>query len=144
MMLLATTVAAHAQAPKPAPPVVRIARVTGGEQTSLKPRVMTRKLGAYLGSIRRCYARTLERDANARGRATFTFTVNAVGKVERSRADAFDQVLTSCLMGLPPKWKFPIPTSTYAEPTTAEYKVVIDLAPPPPPPPPAPPPDNPY
>lgn len=117
--------------PPPPPPVpeVRITRTATKSQTSLTTKLVARKISsAYLGSVRRCYERVQRTAPGAAGAATITFTVDPVGKVAGPSTRTFHRALTRCVGALVARWRFPIPQSRYAEPTSAKFVVGLAFA----------------
>lgn len=117
----------HAEVP---PPTAggKIVKVAAHRETSLDAKQVRARVATALPSILRCYQQLLEKLPDAAGALTLRFTVDAVGKVAKIRARAFDGALAGCVRRQVAHWRLPIPLHD-ATPTTAAFSIVIAFAP---------------
>lgn len=91
--------------------------------------VVTKIQGAYVAGIKRCYRQYLGKDATARGKVEFDFTVNQMGRTVNAKASGFASELDDCLTTLMGGWRFPIPRNKDGDPTDTSFRISLQLAP---------------
>jgi hypothetical protein len=118
---------AAAAGPVPGVTITSKAQVT---DTSLSTDEVLRKLAAvYMSGLKRCYGEALKLDPQQRGAVTLAFTVNETGRVTDAKVGAMTPALAACIEGAAANWRFAVPKDADGEPTSAEFKLTLELAP---------------
>lgn len=98
--------------------------------TSLDENVVTAKVvSAYMAGIKRCYKQLLSQDPTARGKVALAFEVTESGRAQNGKATSFEASLGSCLQGLLATWRFPVPKDADGDPTSASFRLELQLVP---------------
>lgn len=119
--------------PAPAGPSPQIS-ITGKTQltdSSLTAEVVARKVAmAYLSGLKRCYAEVLKVDPAQRGAASLSLTVSESGRVASAKVSTtIASPLAACVEHAALAWRFPPPLDADGEPTLAELRLELALAP---------------
>ncbi len=119
--------------PAPAGPSPQIS-ITGKTQltdSSLTTEVVARKIAmAYLSGLKRCYAEVLKVDPAQRGAASLNLTVSESGRVAAAKVSTtIASPLAGCVEHAALAWRFPPPLAADGEPTLAELRLELALAP---------------
>lgn len=101
------------------------------DDSTLTPDLVLAKIqSAYMAGLKRCYKTYLAKDASARGKVTLDLTVNESGRTVEGKASGFPaSEVNACITGLMSSWKFPVPKDGDGDPTTAAFRIQLQLVP---------------
>src|SRR5689334_10842398 len=80
----------------------------------------------YMQGMQRCYVKALSQDASLEGQVTIVFTVNPWGRVSGTAAGIAPKV-DSCLTSQLASWRFPSPRDGKDKPSSATFKINLNL-----------------